>query len=83
MKDTRLYVEMIDNEKGTSEWLVLVAFDEREEKNGTNEDKDTYMQQVVRHGHVCLKVKVDEGYMITTYYYPIPRYNVATISLYY
>ena len=83
MKDTRIYVEMTDNEKHTSEWLVLVPFDEAEIKDGTNEDKDTYMQQVAMHGELCLKVKVDEGYVVTTYYYPIRRYSVTNISMYY
>ena len=35
MKDNRIYVQMTDNEKATSEWLVLVAFDEAEMKDGT------------------------------------------------
>ena len=83
MKDNRIYVQMTDNEKATSEWLVLVAFDEAEMKDGTNDDRDTYMQQVIVHNELCLKVKVDEGYSVTTYYYPIRRYSVTNISMYY
>lgn len=82
MENTRIYVQMTDNEKDTGEWLVLVPFDEAEVKDGTNDDRDTYMQMVVMHGELCLKVKVDEGYIVTTYYYPIRRYSVTHISMY-
>ena len=83
MEDKRIYVQMTDNEKATSEWLVLVPFDVAEVKDGTNDDRDTFMQEVTMHNELCLKVKVDEGYCVTTYYYPMRRYSVTNISMYY
>ena len=79
----RLYVKITDHERNTYEWVVLVAFDEDEQETGKNEHKHCYMQQVVLHGQVCFKVKIDEGYMVTTYYYPIARYTMDEIHKYY
>ena len=82
MKHTRLYAKITDNEAQSNEWVVLVPFDEAEERDGTNDDQTCYVQQVVQHGKVCFKVKVDEGYCVTTYYYPINRYFIAEMHIY-
>ena len=75
MKQThkRIYVKMTDLENnGIFQWLVLVAF---------NDDGD-YMTICEMHGQKCMEVHVDEGYVVSTYYYPIPRYAITSIAVY-
>ena len=75
MKDAkkRIYVKMADTQNGfIYEWLVLVPFG----------DNDDYMTISERNGQRFMEVHVDEGYVITTYYYPMPRYTITCISKY-
>lgn len=75
MKDTkkRVYVKMVDMQNdGIYEWLILVPFG----------DGDDFMKVTEHHGQRVMEVHVDEGYLITTYYYPIPRYTITCISVY-
>lgn len=73
MNKTRLYVEITDNETSTSEWLVLLPF-------GNNED---YIKTCTHYGQLCFEVLIDEGYVTTHYYYPLPRYAITNVSKYY
>ena len=73
MEKTRLYVEITDNETSTSEWVVLIPF---------GEDED-YMKACTHNGQPCFEVLIDEGYIFTYYYYPVPRFAITNVSKYY
>lgn len=70
---TRLYVEITDNETNTCERVVLVPF---------GEDED-YMKPIMWNNTPCMEMHVDEGYVVTIYYYPVPRYSITEVSKYY
>lgn len=75
MKDAkkRIYVKMADMQNdGIYEWLILVPFG----------DRDDFMNIIERDGQRLMEVHVDEGYVVTIYYYPMPRYAITCISTY-
>ncbi len=66
----KLYVVIVDHETNTRDYLSLVPF-------GDNGD---YMKITVHHNMPCMEVHVDDGYVVTTYYYPTPRYAIESIA---
>ena len=61
--------DVITNER---HYLVVVA-------SGENKDFITITKL---HNNLCYVVNVNEGYTITTTYYPLERYYIEEISLY-
>lgn len=70
----KLYAKIRDNE-GSYERVVLCQF---ENENG---DK-VFVEEVEWRDQTCFHVFLDEGYVKTNYYYPVPRYSIIELEKY-
>ena len=70
----QLYAKIQDREAGF-ERVVLCQFNDKD-------DNPVFVEDVKRHGEQCFKVLIDEGYMMTEYFYPVRRYSITELEIY-
>ena len=70
----KLYAKIQDREGGF-ERVVLTRFEGAD-------DELVFVEEVEQHGEICFKVVLDEGYCLTTYFYPVRRYSITELSIY-
>lgn len=75
-----LWVLIYDNERKAGEWFEITPFDEREETEKINENKTCFIQKVHFHNEDCLKIKLDFGDCIETWYYPVVNFSILQVE---
>ena len=70
----QLYAKIQDREAGF-ERVVLCQFNDKD-------NNPVFVEDVEHHGEQCFKVLIDEGYMMTEYFYPVRRYSITELEIY-
>ena len=70
--NTELYIGVLDKYEKSTTYYVILPY-------GDDED---YISIDMMNGVACYELHVHEGYMITTYFFPLERYEIRSLSTY-